>query len=111
MVEKGPVVDNIEEALSVKGIDMIQWGPADFSMSTGRSGQSGSTEVKEIERRVMATALEMGVQPRAEISTADEAKYYLDLGVKHFCIGTDVSILFKWWQEQGESLKEAIAGG
>src|SRR6266704_779987 len=30
----------------------------------------------------------MGVPPRAEIATADQAKYFLDMGVRHFSVGT-----------------------
>ena len=34
----------------------------------------------------------MGVHPRAEISSSDEVKEYLDIGVRHFSIGTDITI-------------------
>ena len=34
--------------------------------------------------------------------------YYLDLGVKHFCVGTDISILHNWWKEEGEALRKAV---
>ena len=66
-------------------------------------------EIKATERKVIETSLKMGVQPRAEIGTADEAKYYLNLGVRHFCIGTDISILYGWWKAQGDDLHKAIA--
>ena len=32
------------------------------------------------------------------------AKRYLDMGVKHFCIGTDVSILFRWFVDNGKEM-------
>lgn len=110
MIEKQPAVEQLEEILSVEGVDMIQWGPSDYSMSIGRPGERTSPEVKAVEHRVIETALKMGVPPRAEINSADEAKYYLDLGVRHFCIGTDVSILYNWWKVNGESLRKAISG-
>ena len=110
MVEKKGTVDNLEEVLSVEGVDMIQWGGSDYSMSIGKTGQSGSKEIKETERRVFETAIKMGVPPRAEIGSADQAKYYLDLGVRDFCIGTDVSILYSWWQQHGDELRKAIDG-
>lgn len=112
MVEKQGTVDNLEEVLSVEGVDMIQWGPADYSVSIGRPGEwRKSAEAKETELRVFKTALDMGVQPRAEIAHADQAKYFLDLGVKHFCIGTDVAILFEWWKQHGEDIRKAVSGG
>ena len=52
----------------------------------------------------------MGVPPRAEIGSPDDAKRYLDMGVRHFCIGTDISILYSWWRENGDGLQKAIEG-
>ena len=109
MIEKSGTVTQLEEVLSVQGVDMIQWGPSDYSMSVGWVGQEGSPEIKEIERKVFETALKMGVPPRAEINSVDQAKYYLDLGVRHFCIGTDISILYEWWKVNGERLRKVIS--
>ena len=109
MIEKQGTVDQLEEVLSLQGIDMIQWGPSDYSMSVGRAGQAGSAEIKAIERKVFETALKMGVPPRAEISSVDQAQYYLDLGVRHFSIGTDISILHQWWKDNGERLRKVIS--
>jgi 2-keto-3-deoxy-L-rhamnonate aldolase RhmA len=110
MIEKQSAVERLEEILSVQRIDMIQWGPADYSMSIGRPGQRNSPEVKAIERKVFETALRMGVTPRAEINSVDQAKYYLDLGVRHFNIGTDLSILYNWWKTNGDSLRKIVLG-
>ena len=108
MIEKDGAVQNLEEVLSVPGVDMIQWGGSDYSMSVGRAGQRGSAEIKAVERQVIETSLKMGVPPRAEINTADQAKYYLDMGVRHFCIGTDVNILYDWWKAHGDSVRKAV---
>ena len=108
MIEKHGAVENLEEILSIDGVDMIQWGGSDYSMSVGRAGERNSSEIKKIERQVIETAVRMGVPPRAEITTADQAKYYLDLGVRHFCIGTDITILHGWWKSQGDDLRKAI---
>ena len=110
MIEKKGTVDNLEEVLSVEGLDMIQWGPSDYSMSIGKAGQGKSPEIKVVEQKVFETALKMGVPPRAEIETADAAKYYLDMGVRHFCMGTDITILHKWWKQHGDQLRKAVEG-
>lgn len=110
MIEKRAAVDQLDEVLSVEGVDMIQWGPGDYTMSIGQAGKRDLDEVKTVERQVIDTALKMGVQPRAEIGSPDQAKYYLDLGVRHFCIGTEVSILFEWWKKNGEELRKAVEG-
>jgi 2-keto-3-deoxy-L-rhamnonate aldolase RhmA len=108
MIEKKGAVENLEEILSIEGVDMIQWGGSDYSMSVGKAGQRGSAEIKAVEKQVIETALKMGVPPRAEINSADQAKAYLDMGVRHFCIGTDVNILFDWWKSHGDNLRKAV---
>jgi 2-keto-3-deoxy-L-rhamnonate aldolase RhmA len=110
MIEKRGAVDNLEEILAIDGVDMVQWGGSDYSMSVGKAGQRNSPEIKQVERQVIETALRLGVPPRAEINTADQAKEYLDLGVRHFCIGTDITILFQWWKQHGDTLRKAIEG-
>ncbi|MBI3957616.1 MAG: 2,4-dihydroxyhept-2-ene-1,7-dioic acid aldolase [Chloroflexi bacterium] len=110
MLEKKPALDNLEEILSVPGVDMIQWGPADFSMSIGKAGRRGDPEVQAAEQRVIDTCLKMGIHPRIELGSADGAKRYLDMGVRHFCIGTDTSILYQWWKNEGDALRKAVGG-
>jgi 2-keto-3-deoxy-L-rhamnonate aldolase RhmA len=110
MIEKRGAVDHLEEILAIDGIDMIQWGGADYSMSIGRPGERSAADIKAIERHVIETSLRLGVPPRAEIESPDQARYYLDLGVRHFCIGTDVSILFSWLKANGEALRRVVEG-
>jgi hypothetical protein len=52
----------------------------------------------------------MGVPPRCEINSPDEAKYYLDMGVRHFCIGTDLLVWFEWCKKNGEATRRALEG-
>lgn len=106
MIEKQSAVEQLEEILSVEGVDMVQWGPADYSMSSGLAGQR--EKVKGVELKVIETALKMNVPPRAEISNPEEAKDYLDLGVRHFNIGTDLSVLYNWWRVNGDNLRKII---
>ena len=112
MIEKKGAVENLEDILAVDGVDMVQWGPADYSMSIGQPrAYQGRTkpELLATERRVIETALNMGVAPRAEIKSVDQAKYYLDLGVRHFSLSTDIVILFNWLKENGDNLRKVIA--
>jgi 2-keto-3-deoxy-L-rhamnonate aldolase RhmA len=108
MVEKATAVENLEAILSVKGVDMVQFGPADYSMSIGLPGQFKHPKVKEAERYVIETSLKMGLHPRAEINHPDQAKEYLDMGVRHFCIGSDVAILYEWFKRNGKEMGSLI---
>jgi 2-keto-3-deoxy-L-rhamnonate aldolase RhmA len=108
MIEKASAVENLEALLSVKGVDMVQFGPADYSMSMGLTGQFDHPKVLEAERYVIETALRMGIAPRAELSDPEQAQKYLDMGVKHFCVGTDVSILFNWFKQAGQQMSTLL---
>jgi 4-hydroxy-2-oxoheptanedioate aldolase len=111
MIEKRSAVEQLDEILSVPGIDMVQWGPADYCMSIGKPGARNAPEVKAVERHVIETCLHRGIVPRAEIQSSAESQYYLDLGVRHFCMGSDLNILYDWLVEQGGALRTAIAAG
>jgi 2-keto-3-deoxy-L-rhamnonate aldolase RhmA len=108
MIEKAPAVENLEALLAVKGVDMVQFGPADYAMSIGLAGQWSHPRVREAERYVIDTALKKGIAPRAEIASAEDGKRYLDMGVKHFCIGWDVSILFNWFKDAGRAMGDLL---
>ena len=108
MIEKDDAVENLEALLSVGGVDMVQFGPADYSMSIGLAGQFDHPRVREAEEHVIATALRMGIAPRAELRGREGMERYLDLGVKHFCIGTDVKILFDWLTGTGGRIIELL---
>ena len=74
MIEKKGAVENLEAILRVPGVDMVQFGPSDYSMSIGLPGQFKHPRVKEAERFVIETALKKGLHPRAEISHPEQAK-------------------------------------
>ncbi len=108
MIEKQSAVDQIDEIVAIPGVDMIQWGPADYAMNVGKAGQRSDPQIQATERRVIAAALQAGVQPRAEIHRPEQARYYLDLGVRHFNLGVDLTILFEWWKTNGDALRKLM---
>ena len=111
MIEKRSAVEQLDEILYVPGIDMVQWGPADYCMSIGKPGARNSPEVTAAERHVIETCLRRGIVPRAEIQSSAEAQYYLDMGVRHFCMGSELNILYDWLVDQGGGLRTAITAG
>ena len=109
MIEKKSAVENLESLLSVPGVDMTQFGPSDFSNSIDRPGEGQHPEVVEAEKYVIETSLKMGIAPRVELKSLERAEKYLEMGVKHFCVGTDVSILFDWFRNTGGAFNELLS--
>ncbi len=60
MIEKKEAIENLEAMLAVPGVDMVQFGPADYSNSIGLTGQFTHPKVKEAEQYVIKTALSNG---------------------------------------------------
>jgi 4-hydroxy-2-oxoheptanedioate aldolase len=108
MVEKKSCVDDLEAILSVPGIDMVQFGASDFSMSIGKPAQYNDPEVLAAEKYTIELALKMGKNPRVELRDPGQAAKYLEMGVKHFCIGTDTVILHDWFKSRGHALGELV---
>ena len=85
-------------------------------MSIGLVGEFTHPKVKEAEMKVITQAIRRGVEPRVELLTADpeatgrnfSVQEYKDMGVKHFCMGYDVKILYDFWSEQGGLMNQQL---
>ena len=113
MIEKEETVKDLDAILSVKGVDMTVFGGNDFSMSIGKPGQARSKEVQDAHDYVIKTSLKHGVQPRPSVGGPDDMDRLLEMGVKHFCIGTDLGTIYRWALETAPSFwkKMGVEGG
>jgi 2-keto-3-deoxy-L-rhamnonate aldolase RhmA len=113
MLEKNAAVEGLDavlEAARDKGVDMAQWGPADYGLSRGNPRLMYEDEIRPIEEKVIAKCIEYGVPPRIEIGEVEQAKRYIDLGVRHFCIGWDRFILQAGLKNLGEGMRKLTEG-
>jgi 4-hydroxy-2-oxoheptanedioate aldolase len=111
MIEKKECIENLEAVLAVPGIDMVQFGPSDYSMSIGvpEQYQGGRhPKVAEAEKYVIETAIKLGIRPRVELGDAEGAPRYIEMGVKDFCIGWDVVTLYEWCRKHGSAMRELL---
>ena len=110
MIEKAVAVEQLDEILAVPGIDMIQWGPADYSMSIGRPGEWNHPDVRRVEQDVFERCIKAGVPPRAELNGPKQAERFLEWGVKDFCMGTDLYVVYDWMRDNGKALRTMVEG-
>lgn len=108
MIEKQQAVENLDALLSVPGVDMVQFGSWDYAMSIGKPGQYNDPEVKEAERFVIETALAKGIAPRAETNLPEEIRPYLEMGIKHFAVGSEMFFMYQWFKNQGAEIRDLI---
>jgi 4-hydroxy-2-oxoheptanedioate aldolase len=109
MIEKRGAMENLEEILSVKGVDMVQFGPGDYSTSIGKVGQGQAPEVQNAHYEMIKMALKKGVAARVEIGSFEDAKPYIDMGVRHFCMGWDISVISQWCKQQEPGLRKLLS--
>jgi 2-keto-3-deoxy-L-rhamnonate aldolase RhmA len=108
MIEKRGAVDDLDEILAVPGVDLIQFGPVDYSLSIGRVGEARGPEIAEVHRHVIERCNALGVAVRAEIATPDDAEQYRELGIRHFSLGVEIGVLYQWWLTNGRRLREIV---
>jgi len=109
MIEKASAMEQLEEILAIEGVDMVDFGSCCYALSLGRPGQRYSPDIKRKERDMIELALKKGVQPRVEIGSFEQAKEYIDMGVRHFCIGFDLVVFYQWCQQQGEGMRRLLS--
>ncbi len=112
MIEKDVAFTNLDDILArakEKGVDMVQWGRADFAFSRGQAGKIPPDEIKGYEETVIASCMKHGIRARAEIGAVEQAQRYLDLGVKDFCIGWDRFILNAQFRSLGNGMRDLLA--
>ena len=99
-------IRNLEDILSVPGLDVIFIGPYDLSQSLGIPGQVNHPSVIE----KMSEVIKKCQQAKIAVGTfADDiatAKKWIDLGVKYMSFSVDVGILFQAAQNVVQQLKK-----
>jgi 4-hydroxy-2-oxoheptanedioate aldolase len=65
--------------------------------------------MRRIEQDMIKLALKKGVAPRVEIASFEQAKPFIEMGVRHFCIGTDLRVIYGWCQQQAEGMRKLLA--
>ncbi|MEZ6097368.1 MAG: aldolase/citrate lyase family protein [Pirellulaceae bacterium] len=108
MIEKQSAIQQLDAILAVPGVDMVQFGPADYSNSIGLTGQFTHPDVVAAERHMIETAIKRNVAPRVELNDASGFEPYLELGVKHFNVGIDVKIFYAWLLQAGTIMRNKL---
>lgn len=114
MIEKKTLMDDLEEVLAIDGIDMIQFGPTDYGISLRTLGKPYRRDdyrdkVAADRDRANQMALDAGVRPRAEAGTPEQCQYYIERGIRDFCIGWDTSMVRTWCLQNGKKLRETLS--
>jgi 4-hydroxy-2-oxoheptanedioate aldolase len=99
-------INNLDEILSVSGIDVIFIGPYDLSQSLGIPGQVNNSLVVEKMKEVVLKCKQNKVAVGTFADDVGTAKSWVSLGVQYMSFSVDVGILYEVCKQIVEKLKK-----
>ncbi|MBR4013704.1 MAG: aldolase [Clostridia bacterium] len=87
-------IDNLDDIISVRGIDAIFIGPYDLSQSLGVAGQIDHPLVEAKMLEIVKKCAEVGVTVGTFVDTIENARKWKKLGVKYISYSVDVGIFY-----------------
>lgn len=100
MIEKVDAFKNLEEIVSVPGVDMVVFGPFDYATNAGWEMDVNAKDLDAVHREIIRVSLAHGVQPCVQLDWGKDVPYYYDLGVRHFTIGDEVQMQINYYQRE-----------
>lgn len=110
MIENDEVIAQLDEILSMEGLDFVLFGPSDYSMSIGLRGpQKNHPKVQEAIKKTVEVATKCGKPVAIGVGQPweEEARKYIDLGCRIIEISNDVVILRSIWKSLTSAMKKA----
>ncbi len=109
MIETAQALDNLDEILSVEGLDAIYIGPSDLSLSLGCKPVFDDVDPKAQQaiEHIMARAKAHGVVAGIHNGRADVARARVDLGFRFVTLGSDARLLAAGSQDLLTAMRKA----
>lgn len=107
-IEHKQAVADLDQILSVPGIDVAFVGPSDLSVSLGKPGQGNDPVVVEAVQRVIDVCNEKGVIPGIHTGSVEMAQYWIDRGMKMIGFKTDIKLILEISKNSVGSLRAIV---
>ncbi len=92
-IETAEALENLDDILSVKGVDIAVVGNDDLSMGMGIPGQLDNPEYIAAVEEVIAACNRHEVLPGIAVGDVEKTLYWMEKGMKLFWLGSDVHLL------------------
>jgi 4-hydroxy-2-oxoheptanedioate aldolase len=92
-VESPRALDVVEAIAKVPGVDVLMFGPGDFSVLAGIPYQFDHSLVTGAIQRVAAAAAQAGIHWGTVSGTPEHTRKLLDLGARFICHGADIVVM------------------
>ena len=104
-IEDPEPLDELEEIAKLDGIDMLFFGPGDFSHSIGAPGQWDHPLITETRQRIAETAQDNG-KFAGTVGNLDNMQQLIDIGYQFINLGADVVGLSDYFRKIVASSKK-----
>ncbi len=105
-VETKEAVDNIEQIVSIPGVDVALVGPNDLAIALGATGQLDAPVVREAIDTMRLACEKYGVAPAIHMNGLESAKYWANRGMRVLSSSSETGLMV----QAGASVAEAIRG-
>ncbi len=109
-IELRDALEQVDEIVSVDGIDAVLVGPCDLSVSLGRPGELTHPEQTQAVERVIGSCRRHGVAPGIAVGSIASAKEWIAKGMRLVCCQTDVMILAAAFNQITQELRSLKPG-
>jgi len=106
-IEDPEPLDDLEAIAELEGVDMLFFGPSDFSQGIGAPAQFDHPKLIEARRRVAEVCRKNG-KMAGTVAMPSNAKQLVDLGYRFLGLGADVLGMSQYCQEMMAAFAEAI---
>jgi len=103
-IEDPEAVDELDAIAAVEGIDMLFFGPGDYSHRLGVIGQLEHPEVRRVRELVAKAALRAG-KFAGTVGSPANSRELADMGYRFINLGSDVSGLLGYFHGIGEHIR------
>ena len=113
MIETAEAVENLDDILSVPGVDAIYVGPADLSLALGCKPRLDQTDppVVEAQKKIVAACKRHGVVAGIHNATSAYALKMIADGYQFVTLASDSRFLAARAAEEAAAVKKTVKGG
>ena len=108
-IEDPEPLDDLEAIVSLEGIDMIFFGPGDFSHGIGAPGEWNCTKLVETRRRIAEICTAHG-KFAATIGSIDNLDELVSMGYRFISVGADVVGLGQYCENTITEFRKIVSG-
>ena len=107
-IETAEAFANLDEILSVPGIDIALIGPDDLSIGMGMPGEWDSQQFKDFEQKILETCQKYEVLPGIPGNDPQKIAHYAERGFRVFWCASDLCCMWAGVEQQYKSVARAL---